>query len=334
MPDIYSRAVQYAADIFGFDQPGKFFAKCHTHSAASIYLYTKADTEYLCKIDCSPTARSYSAMLQRFEFAEYLHQKGIHVLSPLRSPQGKIIECFHLDEGDCMLYAWTKIPGQVLSDIDPMDLRDFYQDWAKLLADIHRLTKEYPNTATLKQDHNPDYLYWHQEWEDVYNALREPQMRNLWQDIKEELDLFPISIDNFGMIHNDVHSQNLLITDSGLHLIDFDRSTRHFFVQDIANAIYSEYSRIAYHSNHKSRLPMLDKLFLQPFISTYLEHYPLENHEFERIESFILYRRILMYSIFQEELESQSPKIKKKLAQDIIHRTPFLQRSINDLLEL
>lgn len=334
MPKRYRKAASFAADIYGFDQPGTFFAKSHLHSTASIFHFKKSDAQYLCKIDCSPTAHSYSAMLQRFEYAEFLHKAGIRVLSPLRSPQDKIIECFHLDECDCMLYAWPMIPGTTLTDIAPDDLKEYYQDWAKLIAGIHWIAKDYPKPPSPLEASTQDFLNWHQEWSNALDKLSEPALKAVWQELKAELDSYPASESKFGMIHNDIHPQNMLMSDDGLYLIDFDRATRHFFVQDIANAIYSEYSRIAYHSSHKSRLKSLDELFLKPFINTYLEHYPSLISDLEKIESFILYRRILMYCIFEDELQLYAPKTKKKLADDIILRTPFLKRSIREILKL
>ena len=333
MPYLYTKAAQYAAEIFGFDQTGKFFAKSHKHSTASLFLFHNNGTEYLCKIDCHPTASSYSAMLQRFEFAEYLSHNQIRVISPLRSPQGNIIECFRLEECDCMIYAWPKIKGEPLSDKSPKQLKPFYEDWAMLLANIHHVSAQYSKKKSALKQQSADYLFWHQEWQAAMDKIKDARLRDLFSKLKEELDSLPVSNDNFGLIHNDAHPKNLILGNDGLSLIDFDRATRHFFVQDIANAIYSEYSRIEYHSANSADFANLDELFLRPLLNTYLKHYPAARTDLEQIESFLLYRRILMYTIFYEEIKSSAPKVEQDLYAQLIQRQPYLRCKISDYLD-
>ncbi|MDD2507163.1 MAG: phosphotransferase [Candidatus Cloacimonetes bacterium] len=150
--------------------------------------------------------------------------------------------------------------------------------------------------------------------------------------MKTKLEHYPVTRANFGFIHNDIHPKNILLSPSAMHLIDFDRSCRHFFVQDIANAIYSEYSRIGFHSKHKAALADMLKLFVKPFIESYIETYPTLAEDLIALEQFIMYRRIVMFAIFHDEVKAAAPAYLEEFRQGIVQNTKFLPFDTSDLL--
>jgi len=333
MHSIPSAALSLAARLYGLSGRGTVFARSHQHSSATIFRFRQRDRNVLLKINCAAIQPRTTATLAQLRFAEELNQTGIHCIHPLRSLQGNILEHFKLDQQGYDVYAWPQISGRPLADLHPSELRDYYQRWARLLAELHTVAAS--DQMQAESPILPDarrILHWHREWDDCAYALHESEIKAVWQKLRDRLDALPCTRVNFGLIHNDAHPQNILDDGQTLHLIDFDRACYHFFAMDIANSIYSEYSRIGFHSKHKAALSDLAQHFLKPFINSYLKYFDLPKADLKQIELFLAYRRILMYSIFYQEIKAAAPEYLRQFKAEIIAARPFLKLNLLDLI--
>lgn len=319
MHSIPSDIVQSAAKLFALSLSPSFFSRSHQHSAGSLFECGNV----LLKVSKQTSMNDMDDMDERLHYALHLRQNGITVPAYILSINKHMIESIPTDSGLYLAYAWPKAPGKPLADPHPRHLEQYYRNWAALLAACHNAA------GTYRSDLLPD---WHAEWQSCYNDLPDNEMKDCFEVLKGELDRRERNILNFGAIHNDAHPRNILQNGQVLTLIDFDRCCYHYFVQDIANAIYSEYSRIGFHSGHKSALIEMRELFLIPFIQAYLAAHPLPKVDIYEVEIFLLYRQFVMFSIFQREINEAAPDYLKVFRQRIMTRVPFLPFNIESLL--
>lgn len=333
MTDIPVAAISHASRLYGLAEQVKLFAKSHTHSNATIFLSQRQNQDCMLKISKIIKNRNPAITLYRLRFAEFLAQNKIPTIQPILSTQNKLVETFDIEGQIYEAYAWPKIAGIALTDLHPQMLKNFYQRWAKLLSQLHALSSSH-NTYGLfeDQEYARYHLHWHREWEICEHKLCEPELKELWHEIRYQLDSLSGSKSTFGLIHADAHPKNILDDGNDLHLLDFDRCCYHFFGIDIANSIYSEYSRIGFHSKHTRALPDLAQLFLKPFITSYLSHFDLPMAELKQIELFLKYRRVLMYSIFYDEIKLAAPKYLEQFKMELIQNKSFLDFSLTELI--
>ncbi len=308
-----------ACSLFGLPNNVQFFAKSHEHSRSEIW----HTGNHLLKITPICYKDEYLELSERIRFARFLTSHGVPCQSFVRSLKGQELEIIANNEDTYLCQCWLYIEAKKVVDAHPMELRTFYQEWAMLLARTHKLSKLY------KSKHS---VTWLDEWTQSYQMICDAEVKKCFRYLRDELSGRIAGTDNFGFIHNDAHPKNILISEKGLCLIDFDRACRHFYIADIANAIYSEYSRIGFHSQHKDAFKLMPELFLRPFINSYLAHYPLPQKDLEDIELFILYRSIVMFGIFYQEILRYDPQYLAVFRENIIQRRHFLDVSLRDLI--
>ncbi|MCB5260724.1 MAG: phosphotransferase [Candidatus Cloacimonetes bacterium] len=319
MQRIDPQIVSKAAKLFNLNEPAKFYKRSHNHSSAEVF---RTNTIAL-KIGVQNSANLLFQLEERIGFARYLHKHSIFSQEFLPSVNKKYIETITSTDADYFAYAWSWIPGNNIENLHPKELKAFYTEWARLIANCHVAAQNYNVVGELN---------WLDEWQKIYDCLPYPSIKVCFEDLKSKLEHYERSKANYGFIHNDMHPKNLLFCGSALHLIDFDRSCRHYFVQDIANAIYSEYSRIEFHSNYQSALPDMRELFVLPFLHSYLANFPLPTADLKALELFLMYRSIVMFGIFHDEIKAAAPAYLEEFRHNIDNNVPFLPYSIEDIL--
>jgi Ser/Thr protein kinase RdoA (MazF antagonist) len=137
---------------------------------------------------------------------------------------------------------------------------------------MHRLTKDYspPKGLGRIQWYNDEYL--------DRNLIPSDQelVRERFDELMNHFKKQTPSRDTFGLIHQDVHHENMFLDSSRLTVLDFDDSVYGFFIFDIANAL-------GFSIWEKS-----DEMSNRQFADFYLEHfmkgYQKENRLFETWE--------------------------------------------------
>ena len=112
----------------------------------------------------------------------------------------------------------------------------------------------------------------------------------------QRLSAFERKESTFGLIHNDFHQGNLIITKDGtITTIDFDDCAYNWYAQDIAVAFYHAYWQ---HSSYNGN----NKAFPHTFMNHFFKGYQVENflHEdiVEQIPIFLKLREIFLYQLF------------------------------------
>lgn len=182
--------------------------------------------------------------------------------------------------------------------------KNFYIRYGKIIGKLHQLSKIYPKWKGNAPDGDSKVLHWSDEWKFFYSWCQDSEVKRAWQNIKAELSSLPVTRDTFGFIHNDPHVENIMIEKGRVVLIDFDVANFHWFMNDIA--IASQF--LMFSTTGGMGAPFKDMDKLKSFYMHFMNGYETENHmdaiSLDKLELFINYRRLLMYTISQHWLES------------------------------
>jgi Ser/Thr protein kinase RdoA (MazF antagonist) len=64
------------------------------------------------------------------------------------------------------------------------------------------------------------------------------EVLNLFDSIVDKIKLLPTSVDDYGLIHTDLHFHNMYLSDGKLTFFDFDDCSYKHFISDIAIILY------------------------------------------------------------------------------------------------
>ena len=283
---------------FGGGEPG---------SDGVVYAYPYQDAQRLLKIMAIPAQDQHRGRLgleERLQFMRFLGEHGAHIAFPQLSPQGNLYETVrdqgHLWIGYGMHLARGEAPAQ-----DAWDTR-FFRNWGQAIGKLHRLAQQYPSwRAALDPENGEPFLTWEEEWEGFHRWCQDEAVKQKWVEIKEQLDALPIARDAFGFIHNDPHIWNLRVHGDCVTLLDFDVANHHWFVNDIAIACQS----VLIFLSGGLHGPVHHRGRLLEFLACFLEGYERENHLpaawLNRLDLFIAYRRILLFIVMYDWVQSQ-----------------------------
>ncbi|MHA2118089.1 MAG: phosphotransferase enzyme family protein [Candidatus Thorarchaeota archaeon] len=162
----------------------------------------------------------------------YLAENDAPVVRVTPSRNDNLVEVVDTDAGPISVVCFDWAEGHIVTreDFSP----DLFQTWGEAVGMLHRLTKAYrPPSKT------PGRIQW---FDDEYldRALIPSDQDQVLQRFDSLMDYFkgrPTTRDTFGLIHQDVHQDNLFLDGKRLTVLDFDDSVYGFFIFDIANAL-------------------------------------------------------------------------------------------------
>ncbi len=323
MPEDLREALR---ELYAWDAAPEYFAGGHAWSDGTVYRYSHRGEKRLLKLMPVSSERSLASVTERQAWQEYLSQNGVDTALPLHSEAGSLAEAVTCVGQEYTVYAWRLVPGEQVRLGDPRDCAGFYQRWGTMLGKMHRLAKSWPqwqHSSCLDTDGSP-LISRQREWEVFDRWFQDADVRAAWSVMKTDLDELPVTRENHGFLHNDPHPGNILAEAERLILIDFDVANYLWFMVEIAICVYSEYSRVNFHSPWARRDAELDSIFITPFMQGYESENTLTAGEYGRVELFLNYRRCLMFACFYEQIRDNAPEHLARMKQDIIQARKYL----------
>jgi Ser/Thr protein kinase RdoA (MazF antagonist) len=272
-----------------------------------IYAYPYKNGRRLLKIMALPAQEQRSGLFrleERLRFMRFLGENGAPIAFPLPSLQGNLYETHLSDSHLWVSYSMDIAPGKTFKPT-AWDKR-FFHNWGQTIGMLHRLARQYPSwKASIDPLTGEGCLTWREEWQGFYDWCQDDDVRSKWAEIREQLEALPMTREVYGFIHNDPHIWNLLVDGDRITVLDFDVANHHWFVNDIAIACQSVLFALAGGIDR----PLHDRKKLLAFLDTFLTGYaresPLPAEWFDRLDTFIAYRRILLFIVMHGWIRSE-----------------------------
>jgi len=203
------------------------------------------------------------------------------------------------------LVKWIEgtILNDLILDLEEKDVSDVYESLGKVVAKFHKATIAWEKPKDFKR-HSFDtdgFLgsnpFWGRFWEAQNATTREREKLSLIRNnITKILSKLPRDINSFGMIHADLHSQNVLIQGKSLSVIDFDDSGFGWYGFDLAVAIWDrlDFTATGCHFD----------IAYKSLIRGYLEERPNAKDIIETIPTFLLMRTLMIIRWIEDRPES------------------------------
>jgi len=261
----------------------------------------------------SEARKTKEMVLQEMEWMNFLYKQEVAVPKPemhLEDENGRVRAYFEFVKGDMMdvtnVLHWNE---------------KVFERWGKILGRIHALYKKFE----VKEVHRP---IWTVENTDVFDirANLSPWLRDRYDGLMQSLCAFDSTENTFGLIHNDFHQGNLIITkDGSITTIDFDDCAFNWYAQDIAVAYYHAYWQNSSYNGYT-------KKFRQSFMNRFLAGYQAESYLHEdivkQIPIFLKLREIFLYQLFTRKWDKNNLEEWQKytlldLEKKIRNKTPY-----------
>ena len=240
---------------------------------------------------------------EKLKFIDFLAENSVCVSRPILSPNGNWVETVETDQTTYLVNILTKAEGKHL---DLYQLRGgdptFFQGWGQVIGQMHRLAKSYKYWQKDSTGRLPSSLIddWRTEHQFFANWCQYDDVRAKWIELGRQIETLPINRASFGLIHNDLHPWNMLVTPQGeITVIDFDVCAYHYFIKDIAIAMF-----FANWNGRPARNQSKDQylnLFFQNFMTGYSQENTIDEFWLKQLPIFTKHHQILLFTVFTDE---------------------------------
>ena len=303
------------------------------NSANLIYELQNENNEYILRISKQAIDKlpKYEAEM---DYINYLFNNQAKVSKVIPSINNKLVEVIYNNNEYYFVSIFEKAKGHLPEINDDKEWNEtlFYQ-WGKTMGEIHRLTKDYsPNKDVSTRSHWNEDIYFKGEYavteedSDVYSR---------WTEITKEINALPKGKDVYGLIHDDFHQYNFFLHNGNITVFDFDDCLYHWYICDIAIALYHALQTIHMHKVQE-RIKFGNKFF-KSFLEGYSKENKIEEIWIEKIPLFLEYRRICSYSFAsmlwkKEKLTEQQVEYVINMRYNIINKVPYVEIDFKKLI--
>jgi Ser/Thr protein kinase RdoA (MazF antagonist) len=184
----------------------------------------------------SQLRRTQGQIEAELDFINFLHRGGINVSLPVTSVNGRTVETTGDENESFLACAFEEAKGESFSFGSDHANRRHFRLRGRTLGQIHALSRSYvPYGNRRRFTWEEDALFTQPE---DYLPKSEKIVWAEYQRLMEYLHSYPRSHDSFGLIHGDFGATNLRCRSHQLTVFDFDDCCYHWYIYDLAIAIY------------------------------------------------------------------------------------------------
>jgi amicoumacin kinase len=272
------------------------------------------------------THRSMEEITAELDWVNYLYANNVHCPKAFTSVNGCLIETTLAEDGSnfyaCLFSYVDGHPVKVNSE----EFNDqLFYAWGKATGKMHAVTKKYQPRPGMKL--RPSW--YEEELLDIDQYVQDQAVIENTTKLVKDLNKLPYNLDNYGLIHTDIHSGNFFYDGQSIHVFDFDDCSYHWFASDIAIPLY--YSLFY---GHQSKSREEKKIFANRFLEQFLKGYETENKIpddlMNHLPLFFMLRDITLYSVLHKKIapEDRDERLKnllERMKQRIINKEPIVQ---------
>lgn len=234
-------------------------------------------------------------VLSEIEWTKFLSEHRLSVIEPI------LVKGYYITtlSENMFFVAYKRARGSHI-DINNKEVWNskLFNLWGQGMGTMHSLSKLYKGKR-------PEWLK-----QEIYQGnLKDldPKINNLWNNYLAELRTMSTSKDTYGIIHGDLHQQNLLYDNGEVTFIDFGDSEYGWFAYDIAISIYHASQSIT----EAEEQYMFAASFCQSFLDGYVKANPT-SEIINRIDFFINFRHLYSY-IYHNQYLNKANVTKRQL---------------------
>jgi len=278
-----------------------------------------------------PGHKTIDEVKAEIDWLSYLGGHGAPVVCVKPSQNDNLVEIVDTKVGPIAVVCFKWAQGRIVTkeDFSP----DIFQTWGQAVGMLHRLTKEYHPSSE-----KSGRIQWYED-EYLDRSLIPSDQTKVLERFDALISYFkkrPQSRDSFGLIHQDVHKDNLFLNDKKLTVLDFDDCAYGFFIFDIANALgFSIWQKPTTMTNSE-----FAEFYIEHFMSGYEKENQLDElwiedlHTALKLFEFIHYNAFCMdYDLAGEGsfdlLSDRTKQILKRFRKNIEENLPFIENTFN-----
>jgi len=223
--------------------------------------------------------RSKEEITASVDYLSHLYKSGAPVCAPIKSQQGNFIEAIAQEDDVFLATVTDEIKGERL-DFESHNA-EIYKAWGIALAKLHQAAEIYRPAAKCH------FL----TWQDLH-AETKNYVKNEAGDIKEEfrqidhwLNHLQETKHNFGLIHTDNRSENIILNGKEAFIVDFDEPVYHWFAADVARPL------LEFHDKLNKEI----QYFLKYYIQGYRSIRQFSDEEMKNLNWFMRMKDLAIY---------------------------------------
>ncbi len=289
-----------------------------------VFEYNKNNADYILRFVHSEH-RKYDQVLAELEFIDFLDKNDAVVSTVVHSMSNNLVEKVEINKEDYFsICVFEKAPGNRIKKDDLTD--DFYIMFGKEVGKLHKLTKSYnPIHKRVKWDEE-NYV----ELAEKFLPEKDVKIIENYRILIKKLQKLPKNIDNFGLIHTDLHFGNMFISSGELTFFDWDDSSYKHFISDIAIVLFYHF---AYGKIPQEVINEQSRRILALFLEGYKQENSIDISFLKNLNDFMMLRTIILYVVIyaagEELLETEWAKLYiDKYRNRIIENVPFFDIGI------
>lgn len=263
-----------------------------------------SDTDYVLRLH-RPGYNSIEELNSERVWTRALKEAGISVQDSLLTRQGQHFELIDIRGAGEQRYAGmtTWLEGTLLSEYlatssNREERKRIFRRIGGIAAAIHNQSMGWQEPAGFERRRLDlegllgEAPHWGRFWEHAELTTAEKALLlRARESVRTTLIGYGASPDNFGLIHTDLHAENIVYNGDDLALIDFDDSAYGWHMYEIASALIE--SRFG---------PDFDAL-RAALLEGYREHRPLSEQDVDMLSVFLLIRGMAIIGWFHQRPE-------------------------------
>ncbi|WP_197284349.1 phosphotransferase [Bacillus sp. JCM 19041] len=230
-----------------------------------------------------------ASLLREIEIVTLMEKHGIKTSSPQISVNNKTVEFIQGVEKSYFTMAFSKVDGTTLADYE--NNPHLVKQWGKTLGKMHQISKQYGH-----QLRNND-VEWNDDIKDgEFTDGVSQTIKDKWKIHLEQVGSLSLHQDWYGVVHHDLHHENILMSGEELYVIDFGDVRKSWYIYDVAIPIYTALEQ--YRHKKSGNEGEFYQWFTEVFLSGYCEETSLSDEARKWLPFFLEYRLLYSYLYF------------------------------------
>ncbi|WP_270180719.1 phosphotransferase enzyme family protein [Alkalihalobacillus sp. CinArs1] len=277
--------------------------------------------------------RSMEDVKAELHWVNFLHDHEINVSRALPSKNDHFVEEIEVEDGSFFVSLFEKAPGRQLKKNDEVYGQELYEVWGRTIGKMHHATKDYhPEGAHREHWDEEDLLQF-----EKYISEEDGNIISQGKALVREIQALPKERDTYGLLHSDIHAGNFFYYEGDIHVFDFDDSSYHYFVSDIAIPLYYTVWGGLQGEDRETRAQFAET-FLYSFLKGYLKENTVEAEWIKKIPLFLKLRDYILYSVLHKKFDVMNmsegeQQMLKQVKDRLDEGEPIAQPSYERLLQ-